>query len=131
MSEHEWYLVLTLIGLLLAAIGYLVNRNYTAINRRIGYIVDDIKKTAEQIDKQNDRIDEVEKFGSQLAACQVECTRNYVSKEDWVRSEAFTRNKLDGVSETLSRMEGKLDVVGRMPEIAAAVAREIVGGKPK
>lgn len=59
--------------------------------------------------------------------CKIDCDRNNVNKEDWVRSEAFTRNKLDGVAATLNRMEGKLDIVEKIPQIAGNIAREIAG----
>jgi len=131
VSDHEWELVITIIGLLLCGIGSLVAMNYASMKKCIGGLAQQITKLDGQLDKQNGRIDECEKFSDKLAACQVECSRNNVSKEDWVRSEAFTRVKLDDVAMTLSRVEGKLDIVNKLPEIAGSVAREILGGKPR
>jgi biotin operon repressor len=118
MPDHLWEIALLVIGLLLSGIGTLLGMNLQSIKKCI-------KNLSERIDKQGYRIDEVEKLGNQLAKCQVECTRNYVSKEDWVRSEALTRQKLGEVAETLARINGKLDVVEQLPNITGKIAREI------
>jgi hypothetical protein len=62
---------------------------------------------------------------SQLTACKQDCDRNTVSKEDWVRSEGFTRQALGRVSDQLSRMDGKLSVVEKLPDICGAIARQV------
>jgi hypothetical protein len=131
VSDHEWELVLTIIGLLLCGIGSLVAMNYASMKKSVGNLSQQIAKLDVRLDKQDDRVEACEKFSDKLAACQVECVRTFVSKEDWVRSEAFTRVKLDDVAMTLSRVEGKLDIVNKLPEIAGSVAREILGGKPR
>ncbi len=67
------------------------------------------------------RIDKLEaahvEMATQFIACKVDCDRNTVSKEDWVRSEGYTRRGLDKLSQQLARMDGKLSVKGEVAEL--------------
>jgi len=56
----------------------------------------------------------------------VECQREFVGKEDWVRDGAYNRQTLDAMAKTLSRMEGRMDFADRMPELAANIIRQTV-----
>lgn len=107
-------IALQVFGILLGAaatiIGTLVLWNFKLFEKRL--------------DSQENDIAEIQR---NFAACKIDCERNNVSKEDWVRSEAFTRSKLDGVAATLNRMEGKLDIVDKIPQIAGNIASEIAG----
>ena len=78
-----------------------------------------MEKISNKVDKHDGRIETVERSVSDL---KVDIQRNTVSKEDWVRSEGYTRKELKDVSATLSRLEGKMDVVNRLPEISAEIA---------
>ncbi len=62
---------------------------------------------------------------TQFIACKVDCDRNTVSKEDWVRSEGYTRRGIDKLSRQLAGMDGKLGVVEKLPEICGSIAREV------
>jgi hypothetical protein len=82
-----------------------------------------------RLDKQDNRIDasqaEVNRMARQFAECKVDCERNTVSKEDWVRSEGYTRKEIKSITTILHRMEGKLEVVERLPEICGQIARQV------
>ena len=104
--------VITVVGGLLAIVGSLIVLNLRSI-----------KKCLAGIDR---RLDGHEERIATIEQDHRDDIRSSVSKEDWVRSEAFTRNKLDRLSVTLSRIEGKLQVVEKLPEVSGAVAREIV-----
>lgn len=67
----------------------------------------------------------MQKLSAGFVACKQDCDRNTVSKEDWVRSEGYTRQALGRVSDQLSRMDGKLSVVEKLPEICGAIARQV------
>jgi len=72
------------------------------------------------------RQDSLEKDFRLLAAKPAECVRDFVGKEDWVRSEGYTRKELKDITTTLSRMEGKLNITDKLPEVCGQIAREIV-----
>jgi len=108
-------LLLTLIGSLIAIVGSLILLNLHSIKRCIG-------KLSNKVDSQDNSIAEIKR---DFAMCKIDCDRNTVSKEDWVRSEAFTRDKLDKLVAALNRIEGQLGIVDKIPQIAGTIAREI------
>jgi len=116
-SEFPWPIVATIVSALIGIIGALILLNLQTIKRCIS-------KLSNKVNSQDNTIAEIKR---DFASCKIDCDRNNVSKEDWVRSEAFTRDKLDKVAATLNRMEGKLDIVEKIPQIAGAIAREIAG----
>lgn len=66
--------------------------------------------------------------------CKIDCDRNNVSKEDWVRGEGYTRSELKEISSKLSNIDGKLSIAEQLPQICAQVAREAykaAKGEPK
>ena len=75
------------------------------------------------------RIEKVETaqtvMANQFIACKVDCDRNTVSKEDWVRSEGYTRSGIDKLSMQLAGLDGKLTVVEKLPEICERIARGV------
>lgn len=75
------------------------------------------------------RIDKVETsqtvMANQFIACKVDCDRNTVSKEDWVRSEGYTRRGIDRLSKQLAELDGKLTVVEKLPEICERIAKGV------
>jgi hypothetical protein len=108
-------MLISIVGGLLAIIGSLIIVNLSSIKKHL-YAIN------ARLDNQDSRITHLDNRFSQ---CKIDCDRNTVSKEDWVRSEAFTRDKLDKLAATLNRMDGKLDIVEKIPQIAGSIAREI------
>lgn len=82
-----------------------------------------------RIDRQDDQIaksqDDLTDLTRKFSDCKVDCERNTVSKEDWVRSEGINGKKLDDVNNALHRIEGQLQVTNKLPEICGQIAREI------
>lgn len=105
-------LIVTVIGALLGIVGMLIVLNLRSI-----------KNSLASIDK---RLDGHEERIATIEQDHRDDIRNSVDKEDWVRSEAYTRNKLDRLNVSLNRIEGKLQVVEKLPEVSGAIAREIV-----
>jgi len=71
------------------------------------------------------RIVRLEDGQQRLADRKSECQRDFVSAEQWVRSETYTRSKLDRVTASMASLAASIKVVERMPEIAGNIAREI------
>lgn len=78
------------------------------------------------IDSHATRMSAFDKQLQNLSVRTAEYATDFVVKEDWVRSEGYTRKELKDITATLSRMEGKLDVTEKLPEICGQIAREIV-----
>jgi len=118
-------IAIVILGGLLSLIGTLIVINLQSIKKYI-------KSLSERTDKQDDKFISVEAeqkaIRDRIARCRQECDGNNVNREDWVRSEAFTRQKLDKLTETLATIVGKLDVVEKLPAIAGEVARAVVNG---
>ena len=64
-------------------------------------------------------------FLLRFANCKQDCDRCFVDKEDFLREAGFSRDKLDQMSNTLSRLEGKLQVTEKLPDICGRIAGEI------
>jgi hypothetical protein len=86
-------------------------------------IKDCIHQFIPRVDKCENSIREIDKT---IAACKVDCDRNMVSKEDWVRSEGYTRKELKGLGNTLARIEGKVAITEKIPELCGNMVRDIL-----
>jgi len=82
-----------------------------------------IHRVSSRLDKHDNDIKEL---GEDFLKCKIDCDRNTVSKEDWVRSEGFTRKELKEVSGVLSRIEGKIAIAEKVPEIVGSTVRAVV-----
>ena len=83
-----------------------------------------------RIDKQdaeiNHSINQVAELSQKMSICKVDCERQFVTAENFIRSESYTRKKLDGIAESFAALQGEIKVAARLPEMAGAVAREIL-----
>ena len=109
-----WSIAATVISALAAIVGALVILNLRSLSACITRI-------KSRQDKQDG---ELKGLAKQMSACKQDCDRNTVSKEDWVRSEGYTRRGIDKLSQQLAAMDGKWSIVDRLPEICSRVARE-------
>ncbi len=110
-----WSIVATIVSALAAIVGALVIFNLRQLSAWI-------EKIEARQDAQNG---EMRKLSADFVACKQDCDRNTVSKEDWVRSEGYTRRGIDKLSQQLAGMDGKLGVVEKLPEICGSIAREV------
>ena len=111
----QWLSTSAILAPLLTVIGTLIVLYLRSIKL-------DISKMAARLDLQEKRIEEVRRS---QAVCKDDCHRTFVSKEDWLREAGFNRDKLEHVSNTLNRLEGKFQLVDKLPEICGQIAREI------
>ncbi len=83
-----------------------------------------------RIDKQDDRIektrDEVTALSGSMSACKIDCDRTFVNSEVFLRETGFARRTLENVTSAVNRVEGKLTVVEKLPQICGDISREIV-----
>jgi len=82
-----------------------------------------LRNLTTRTDKQDERID---LLADKMTVCKVDCDRNTVSKEDWVRSEGYTRKELKELTAAMNRMTGHLAVMEKIPQVVGAVVKEVV-----
>jgi hypothetical protein len=111
-----WSVAATIVSAMASLVGALVLLNLRSLAITIRELKGD----------QGDQAKDIRELNMKFAACKVDCDRNTVSKEDWVRSEGYTRRGLDKLSQQMALMDGKLEVVQKLPEIAGGVARAVV-----
>ena len=121
-TSVPWTVLATIVGSLAALVGSLLVLFLRSIKQ-------DLRALCARNDKQDDLIaanrQGLGAMTKQLSACKIDCQRVTVSKEDWVRSEGYTRHELKQVTAILHRLEGKLQVVEQLPEICGQIAREV------
>jgi hypothetical protein len=72
------------------------------------------------------RVESVESELKSLRNQKPDCQREFVSAEQFVRNESYTRQKLDNISIQVSELAGSLKIVEQMPNICANIASSIV-----
>jgi hypothetical protein len=113
--------LITLISSVFASIvSSLVLWNFRQLGHRLDRLELNQEDTRERLNKQV----------KDQAACKIECSREFVSAESYVRSEAYNRQKIDEIATNLSKMMGNMNVVQQLPhisgEIAASVTRQVL-----
>jgi hypothetical protein len=71
------------------------------------------------------RIETLEAENKLLNKQKTSCQNDFVSKEDWLRGEGITRDQLAKLTEILNRMDGKLTVTEKLPQIAGEIAKSV------
>ena len=112
-NQMPWNLV---VGALLSLVGGLII-----------FYLRSIKQTLEMYGKRTDRNElDIKTLTNQVTTCKIDCNRTTVSKEDWVRSEGYTRTELKQISQAIANLSGKLEVTAKLPEICGKIAQQIV-----
>lgn len=111
------------IGGLLAIIGTLIVLNLRSIKHCL-------RKFDARADKQDEKIekaqDDVKKVRSDFTACKVDCERSYVKTDLFLRETGFQRRALENLSTSVNRLDGKLSIVEKFPEIFGDIFRSVV-----
>lgn len=110
-----WEIIAMVFGLILTALGTLIAWNLQAIK-------ESQTKMFVRLDSQDERIGNLEKS---YLVCRQNCLQTFVDKEDWLREAGNNREQLSQLTNTLSRMEGKMGVMEQLPAICGNIAREI------
>ena len=58
--------------------------------------------------------------------CKVDCERSFVNKELFLRETGFSRRTLENVTAAINKLDGKLTVVEKLPQIVGDISRSIV-----
>ena len=112
-NQLPWNLV---VGSLLSIVGGLII-----------FYLRSIKQCLHLYDKRTDRTeDDIKVLANRITTCKVDCQRDTVTKEDWVRSEGYTRTELKQISQSIANLSGKLEVTAKLPEICGKIAQQIV-----
>ncbi len=106
---------LQIFGILLSAAAALIG----------GLVLWNLRLISKRLDAHDDRINKLEAEQKHLAARKEKCQTAFVASEAWIRSERYTRDRLEAVISTLNRLEGKFLVIEKLPEICGNIAREI------
>ncbi len=119
-SVFPWNIIL---GFLLSFVGAMI----VFYLRSIKQCVDGM---GTRLDKQDNRIEasqaEVSRMAQQFAACKIDSQREFVTAESFIKSESYTRKKLDKIAESFATLEGQLKVVEQLPKIIGQITREVV-----
>ena len=106
----------SIIGAVIVVVGALIVLNLRSI-----------KHCVRGIDQRTTRAeDKVESVQSNFAACKVDCDRTFVDKELFLRETGFTRRTLENLNASVNKLDGKLTVVEKLPQICGDISREIV-----
>lgn len=73
----------------------------------------------------NGRITALESNQVALLQQRQRCQADFVDAEQWLRSEGYTRRQLDKLIDSYGRIETRLDLADRLPEISGQIAERI------
>ena len=108
--------MLQIFGLLLSAAATLIG----------SLVLWNLRMLTKQLSEHERRIGQIETEQKHLSERKADCQRDFVSSEQWIRSETYTRNKLDKIAESVGNLVGSLKVIEQMPHICGQIARDIV-----
>jgi len=104
-----WTIVASVAGAAIVVVGTLIVLNLRSIKDSVG--------KAEG---------SVENLKNKQVACKVDCERTFVDKELFLRETGFARRSLENLNASVNRLDGKLTVVEKLPQICGDISREIV-----
>ena len=108
--------MLQIFGILLSAaaalIGLLVLWNLRILARRL--------------DEHEKRIETIEAEQKYLARRKENCQQEFVPIGAFLRETGYTRKRLDEVIEAVRGLEGKLEVISHLPQVAGQIASQTV-----
>jgi hypothetical protein len=135
VEKFPWSLVVTVVGALMSLIGALILYNLQSIKACVRKVTERLDKQDSAIDKQNDNIASIKESNdvlvNSLANCKVDCHRNFVTGEAFLRETGFMRRTLETQTASLNRMEGQLTITEKLPEIVGEISRNIVAEMKK
>lgn len=116
-------IVIVIATALLGIVGSLIILNLRSIKGCISSFAQRADKHDKLIERSQEKLSGV---GEDFAKCKVDCERNFVSSELFLRETGYTRRSMQSLTESVNRMEGKLTVVEKLPQICGDISREIV-----
>lgn len=109
-------IIASIIGAAIIVVGTLIVLNLRSIKHGVRGVDQRVNKTE----------DNVKNVQLGFSACKVDCERTFVDKELFLRETGFTRRSLENLNASVNRLDGKLTVVEKLPQICGDISREIV-----
>ncbi len=122
-SSVPWNVVATIAGAAVSIIGILIVLNLRSIKQCLRGFSTRLDKQDQQIEKTNDN---VKALTVGFANCKVDCHRTFVGSEGFLRETGFARRSMASLTTAVNRVEGKLTIVEKLPQICGDISREIV-----
>jgi len=134
MHENLWPIIATIVGGLMSLISALIMFNLQSVKKCLSKlsariekqdstIAADRKENNEQVARVTDTCRELSAL---MANCKVDCHRNFVTGEAFLRETGFMRRTLETQTASINRMEGQLTIVEKLPAICGDISRAIV-----
>jgi hypothetical protein len=119
--------VIAIVGMLVAIVGTLIVVNLHSIKGSVTDLGTRLQKQDESVSTiaHSQAAITIEAQRNQTE-CKVDCEREFVRSEVFLRETGFLRRSLDSVSAATTRIEGNLKVVELLPQICGDIARKIV-----
>lgn len=119
--------VIAIVGMLVAIVGTLIVVNLHSIKGSVTDLNARIQREDESVTSltHSQAAITIEAQRNQTQ-CKVDCEREFVRSEVFLRETGFLRRSLDNVSAATTRIEGNLKVVELLPQICGDIARKIV-----
>jgi uncharacterized Zn finger protein len=73
----------------------------------------------------NQQAADISGIKDRLSNCKIDCDRNTVSKEDWVREIGYSRQLQERQIREMAEIRASLNIIDKLPEIAGQIARNI------
>jgi len=70
--------------------------------------------------------DNVTTLAEKMSECKVDCERSFVSAELFLRETGLARRTMENLSTSISRMEGTLTIVEKIPQICGDITRAVI-----
>lgn len=109
-------LVAVLVGGCLAIVGSLIVLNLRSIKHCL-------RNQDRQVEKTQDDIKQLQ---TNFMSCKIDCDRTFVQSEVFLRETGFARRALESLTASINRLDGKLTVVEKLPQICGDISRGIV-----
>lgn len=122
MNSQVLSVITVICTLVTGIISAMVLRNQKLQDERHQTLKKQVDEQGSKLDKHADLIATAQ---NTMANCKTDCHREFVPSESFVRSEAYTRHKLDDLVKVISDLASSVRLAEKMPEIAGNIAREI------
>jgi septal ring factor EnvC (AmiA/AmiB activator) len=123
----NWPLITTIISAAAALVGGMILWNLNKLNENIRNLADRQTGQEKELGLIRDRMSTCRAEHDRiLSATLQDLDREKVSKEDWIRSEAYTRAKIDGFGTSLATIAANVESLKQLPHQIAVAVREAV-----
>jgi len=109
-------IIASIVGAAIVVVGTLIVLNLRSIKHCV-------RGVDQRVNKAEDGIKNVQ---LRFSDCKVDCERSFVNKELFLRETGFSRRTLENVTAAINKLDGKLTVVEKLPQIVGDISRSIV-----